>query len=216
MTFETRLPMPDPEQQWRTIAEWLGAGSINLFGLPFAGKDTQGQYLAEQLDAPLIGGGDILRNTDTFSAAGRQQMEQGGLAPKDEFLQIVTPYLSQEQFNGKPLVLSSLGRWQGEEQAIFDAAAQAGHPIRAALVIGIDAATMRTRWQASQADDSRGARADDDAHKLDTRLNEFTVKTGPVLDFYRQRGLLLEVDGRASTDAVAVAIRELLFARAAA
>ncbi len=208
--------LPTAEQQWQTITHWLGAGSINIFGLPFAGKDTQGAILAQQLNAPVIGGGDIMRSDAAVSAAGREAVNSGGMAPQEEFLQIVTPYLSQERLAGKPLVLSSLGRWDGEQQVIFAAADEAGHPIQAAILLTIGPDTMRDRWQTSQADGSRGDRADDEEHKLDVRMREFTDKTQPVLDFYRDKGLLIEVAGMGDVEAVAAAVREQLFARATA
>ena len=39
------------------ITQWLGTGAINIFGLPFAGKDTHGHRLAELFGASIMGGG---------------------------------------------------------------------------------------------------------------------------------------------------------------
>lgn len=47
----------------QTIKQWLGKGAINIFGLPFSGKDTHGHQLAKLFDASIMGGGDILRNS---------------------------------------------------------------------------------------------------------------------------------------------------------
>ena len=44
-----------------TIKAWLGTGSINIFGLPMSGKDTQGIKLAETLGAKFLSSGMIIR-----------------------------------------------------------------------------------------------------------------------------------------------------------
>ena len=49
------------EEKIETIKEWLGTGSINIFGLPMSGKDTQGIKLAETLGAKFLSSGLIIR-----------------------------------------------------------------------------------------------------------------------------------------------------------
>ena len=101
-----------------TIKAWLGTGSINIFGLPFAGKDTHGAILSQLFDAPLLGGGDILRNS-VIPPELKKGLDAGILFPTEEYLRIVTPYLSKPEFQSRPLILSSVGRWIGEEQGVI-------------------------------------------------------------------------------------------------
>ena len=49
------------EERIDTIKKWLGYGSINIFGLPMSGKDTQGVKLAETLNAKFLSSGMIIR-----------------------------------------------------------------------------------------------------------------------------------------------------------
>ena len=49
------------EEKISKIKEWLGRGSINIFGLPMSGKDTQGVKLAETLGAKFLSSGMIIR-----------------------------------------------------------------------------------------------------------------------------------------------------------
>lgn len=199
----------------RKIDPWLGTGSINVFGYPFAGKDTQGQFLAELLNAPLIGGGDILRNS-TIPPHIKAVMDRGELIPTEDYLNIVLPYLSQEQFRNKPLVLSSVGRWVGEEEGVIRATSDAGHPIKAVVYLKLEERDVWRRWQSLQ--DSmhlhRGERYDDAAEALETRLEEFNIKTKPVIEFYRSLGLVIEIDSHAPIEAVRKQLLELLEAKA--
>ncbi len=200
-------------RQIQMIAEWLGSGSINIFGSPFAGKDTQGRRLAELLKAPLIGGGDILRNNPGVPEHVRQIIAKGKLAPSDDYLRIITPYLSNQKFSGQPLILSAVGRWHGEEQLVLRAAKAAGHPIKAVILLYLNEDEVRRRWTIAQSKQDRGGRSDDDIGVLDVRLKEFSKKTSPVIDFYRRRGLLIELDGSATPNKVTEEILNQLAAR---
>ncbi len=186
----------------QSILGWLGSGSINIFGWPFSGKDTQGRRLAQLFNAPLIGGGDILRNRENVPEHVRKAIDVGLLAPTDEFMQIVVPYLNNPEYTGRPLVLSSLGRWQGEEESIVTVATTAKHPIKAVINLVLDQQTAQKRAKLSKRLADRGQRADDAKEYLSTRYNEFKTKTLPVIDFYQQKGLLIEIDGKLSPDAV--------------
>ncbi len=179
------------------ITTWLDTGSLNIFGRPYAGKDTQARHLAELFNAPIIGGGDILRNTKKIPDHVRKIMHLGELIPIQDYLDIMIPYLSQSTFTGMPLILSSVGRRHGEEQGILQATSSAGHPLKGVVYIDLDELAVRDRWQISQDMADRGQRADDAAEILQTRLNEFRSKTLPVVSFYRDIGLLIEVDGHA-------------------
>jgi adenylate kinase len=196
-------------QKIKVTKDWLAGGSINIFGRPYAGKDTQCRKLAKLLNASLIGGGDILRSNKSF-AATQAKVEDGSLAPSDEFLQVVTPYFSEHALKDQPLVLSSLGRWHGEEESILEAAASSGHPVKAVIYIDIDDNEVKKRWQAAQQLGDRGIRADDAEVALDKRLDEFQNKTIPVIEFYKAKGLLIEIDGNNSPDNVTKRILEEL------
>ena len=183
------------------ITQWLGTGAINIFGLPFAGKDTHGHRLAELFGASIMGGGDILRNS-VIPPHVKEIIDSGRLAPTDDYVRIVLPYLSREEFADRPLVLSSVGRWHGEEPGVIEAAAAANHPLKAVLFLSVSEEVAHERFVASREDETRGKRADDAEHILATRFTEFRDKTLPVIEFYREKGMLIEVDGNPPKDEV--------------
>ena len=178
------------------IKAWLKSGSINIFGLPFAGKDTHGGTLAELFDAPLIGGGDILRNSN-IPPDLKKGLDAGMLFPTKDYLRIVTPFLSKPEFEGRPLILSSVGRWIGEEEGVLEATAASNHQTKAVIYLHLAEEVVQRRWARSQAKGDRGNRADDAEHILGTRIQEFQQKTLPVIEVYRQKGLLIEVNSDA-------------------
>ncbi|MBI3338238.1 nucleoside monophosphate kinase [Candidatus Saccharibacteria bacterium] len=196
-------------EQYEKIKDWLGSGSINIFGLPFAGKDTLAHNLARVLNASVVSGGDILRSHKD-QATIKKLMETGELFPTDYYLEIILPYISKPVFAGKPLILSSVGRWSGEEATILRACHQANHPIRAVIHLRVDVERVWQRFEISQTKQDRSHRHDDAARILEIRLKEYAEKTLPVLDFYRQQNLLIEIDGhKIIKDTTDNAIRQL-------
>lgn len=144
-------------------------------------------------------------------------LDAGLLIPVEEYLSIVTPYLAQTEFAGRPLILSSVGRFRGEETSILQALEQASHPTRAVIELDLDEDIIWERWRQSLKLMDRGPRAEDaDEESLTTRLNEFRSKTLPVLDFYQQAGLLIKIDGSQEPAKVELAVLEALYARATA
>jgi len=183
------------------IREWLSTGSINIFGKPFAGKDTQGKILADLLDGVVLSGGDILRNS-TIPNHVQETMRSGKLVPTEEYINIVLPYLAQDHFAHQPLILSSVGRWHGEEAGVLQATEQAGHPVKAVIYLNLEDDTVRQRWHNLKDTNDRGDRHDDTLEVLEVRLQEYHEKTLPVIDYYRKKGLLIEIDGHQNPEIV--------------
>lgn len=183
------------------IKQWLGTGSINVFGRPFAGKDTQGKRLAEMFGGAFISSGDILRHSQDHQEIQRI-MADGGIIPSELFVEVMIPYLKSDRFAGTPLILSEVGRKPGEERAIIDTAEQTGHPIKAVILLDMPEGVVWQRFEASRIDQDRGQRADDNRDVLQTRLDAYRQNVPVVIETYRQMGILFEVDGTLSRDEV--------------
>lgn len=196
-----------------TIKAWLNTGSINIFGLPMSGKDTQGLRLAEALGAKFLSSGLIIRAMEKET---RQNLTSGGnLAPTNLFFEWVLPYFERSDLRDFPLILSSIGRWSGEENQVMSVAAGAGHEIKATILLNISEADVENRFNAAQALDDRGEREDDKSLEIfKNRLQEFRTKTLPVLQHYKALGLLVEVNGDQLRDDVFTEIIDKLYARA--
>lgn len=187
------------EDKIATIKKWLGTGSVNVFGIQFSGKDTLGHSLAGALDANFLGSGDLVRaaaKTDK-SAEIRQaakNSESGILTPTDQFRELIVPHLKDPELAGKPLILSSVGRWIGEEVVVMDALQQGHHDLKAVIVMNISEDEVWRRWEEVK-DTRNGGRADDiNKDKVERRLAEFAEKTKPVIDKYEQLGYAFEIN----------------------
>ena len=185
------------------IRNWIGTGSINIFGKPFSGKDTVGNRLAAELQGVLLSSGEILRQAQSNDENLKNEMNSGALANTDKFRSIVLPYFAKEELKDKPLIMSSIGRWEGEEIDVIKAAEAAGHPIKVALELVISEEEMEKRRQAALESGDRGSRGDDNSEEvLQKRIDEFNEKTLPVLATYEKMGLLVRVQTDSDRDTV--------------
>lgn len=203
------------EEKVEVIKNWLGYGSINIFGLPMSGKDTVGATLAEILGARLLSSGMIIRAMEAETRS--HYSEQGDLIPSNVFYEWVLPYFGRDELRGSPLILSSVGRWVGEEGPVMDAAAESGHPIRAAVLLNISEADVEKRWHEAHDNGARiglpNEQRKDDA-KIEIfkqRCEEFRTKTMPVLQNYQSIGLLLPVNADAPREVVVTNVLNALY-----
>ena len=191
------------------IKAWLGTGSLNVFGLPMSGKDTVGERLAKDLGAKFLSSGIIIR---AFEAEQNQNMTGSGqLIPTNTFYDIILPYFSREEMKDDSLILSSVGRWAGEEDKIMEAAKNGGHEIKAVVLLDLTEADVKNRFEAAKELNDRGERADDaNLEIFETRIREFNEKTVPVLNHYDELKLLIRVPADGSRDEVYLSVIDKL------
>jgi len=186
------------EEKIAKIKDWLGTGSIDIFGLPMSGKDTVGIKLAEMLGARFLSSGMIIRAME--KETDKHYTDGGSLAPTDIFYEWVLPYFGREDLANTALILSSVGRWEGEEDKVMEAARDAGHPIKAAVLLNVSEADIEERWKTVRETGLRESqmpvskRVDDQEHDVfKKRIDEFNKKTMPVLRHYQDLGMLIPV-----------------------
>lgn len=198
------------EEKILKIKEWLGAGSINIFGLPMSGKDTVGVRLAELLGAKFLSSGIIIRAVE--AERGADMTGGGKLIPTNQFYDIILPYFEREDLAGYPLVLSSVGRWSGEENEIMKAAKTGGHEIKAVIILNLSEKDVWERWDTAKTIGDRGMRADDlDEKVFSTRITEFNEKTLPVLKHYNELGLTVPVSAEKNREEVFTEVVDRLY-----
>lgn len=203
------------EHTQEMLKAWLGTGSINMFGMPFAGKDTQARFLAKLVDGAVISGGDVMRHSKDHPEV-QKAMASGKIVDTALFSEIVLPHLNEPKHNTKPLILSEVGRMEGEQQAVIASCKESGHELVAVVYLKIDEREVFARFEAlsSEGARDRGQRADDNKAVLQTRIDAYKSNVLPVLDWYREHNYLVEVDGNQPRESVRDAVTAALLARA--
>lgn len=202
---------------------------IVLLGPPGVGKGTQAEILANKTGLPHISSGDLFRenmkNNTELGKRAKSYMDKGELVPDDVTIGMVKDRLSHEdcqngaildgfprtppqadalqailaEFHGgvnvvpfitaepQVLVERASGRWTCRSQGhIYH---EKFNPPKVDLVCDVDGSELYQR-------------EDDKADTVSKRIKVYLEQTSPLVDYYRSKGKLIEIDGTKAIDDV--------------
>ncbi|MBI2877680.1 MAG: adenylate kinase [Candidatus Tectomicrobia bacterium] len=193
-----------------------------MFGPPGAGKGTQSKMLLQRCDIPQISTGDILRDAVRKGTAVGQEaksyMDRGALVPDEVVVRIIEDRL-QEPDCQKGYILDGFPRTVGQAEALSLALERLSKGIDAVVSIEIHDEELWKRLtgrrvctqcgqeyniffkpaqQEGLCDLCGGSlfqRADDQEETIRTRLETYKRQTEPLIQYYRERGKLVAVNG---------------------
>ena len=180
--------------------------NVLLIGPPGSGKGTQGERLAERLGLEHIAAGDLLRaEVDAQTPLGRQvsdYMQRGDLVPDVVILSLLMPrVLSAAEKNG--YLLDGFPRSVQQAVEARSLAERAGAAPDAVVYLDAPREELVRRILARAEIEGR---ADDNPETVANRLQVFDEATRPLVDYYRERGLLKVVDANQGEDEVTAEI----------
>lgn len=179
-----------------------------LLGAPGSGKGTQAARLKEHLQVPHISTGDLLRaEVAAGSALGLQAkavMDRGDLVSDDILLGMLEDRLSRPDV-ADGFILDGYPRNLAQAGALGDLLARIGQPMDHAVQLEVDTDLLVERIAGRAKEQGR---VDDSPESVRNRLNVYNDVTAPVVDYYRQRGMLKVVHGEGSMDEVFTRILE--------
>ena len=187
--------------------------NVLLIGPPGSGKGTQGERLAERLGLEHIAAGDLLRaEVDTDTPLGRQvasMMRRGELVPDAVIISLLLPrVLAAAEGDGYLLDGFPRSVEQAVEARKLADLASAGPDAVVYLDAPRDELVRRILARAAIE-----GRADDNPQTVANRLQVFDEATKPLVEYYRERGLLHVVDANQDAEAVTAAILDALGVR---
>jgi adenylate kinase len=173
-----------------------------LFGPPGAGKGTQAVAISEAFSLPHIATGDILRdNVRNETDLGRQAklyMDQGALVPDDVVIAMVDERLTRDDVSDG-FLLDGFPRTVAQAKALDEVLTGHGTAVDAVLRLLVDDEELVSRLLQRALEQGR---SDDTREVVQTRLQVYREETEPLVDRYRQQGVLHEIDGQGSIDEV--------------
>ena len=210
---------------------------IVMLGGPGAGKGTQAKIIAEKYKIPHISTGDIFRaNIKEGTELGKKAktyMDAGGLVPDELVVDLVADRLTWDDTkNG--FVLDGFPRTIPQAEALTKALADMGTALDYAIDIEVPDQAIIDRMGGRRACVSCGAtyhlvnippktegkcdhcgselilRDDDKPETVKKRLDVYHEQTQPLIEYYKGRNLLKEVDGTMAMEEVFHAITEIL------
>ena len=206
-----------------------------LLGPPGAGKGTQAERLEEELHLPHVASGDLfrenLKNETELGLLAKKYMDKGDLVPDDVTIAMVRQRLQRPDCD-QGVILDGFPRTQAQAQSLDKLLADMGRKLDGVLYIAVPdeelVSRLSGRWICRQCQtpyhtifsppttegvcDACGGelyqRDDDKPETVRARLEVYHQQTAPLIDYYRQAGLLVETDGTGDIDAVSAALLE--------
>jgi len=181
-----------------------------LLAPPGAGKGTQGDRLAQAYGVPHLATGDLLRQhvagATPVGLEAKQFMDRGELVPDRVVVDLVARHLSgPEPLPG--FVLDGFPRTLPQAKTAYDWGRAHDRTFHGVISLDVpeDELVRRLLERGKQS-----GRSDDTEATIRHRLTVYAESTEPLLDFYRDRGVLHEVDGTGDVDEVTRRVREVL------
>jgi adenylate kinase len=202
---------------------------IVLFGPPGAGKGTQAKYISEKFNIPHISTGDILReNVREGTALGKKAktfMDKGALVPDEILIDIIKDRL-QKPDTKKGFLLDGFPRTIAQAEALDPILDEINKKLDAVVNVDVSANELIRRLSGRRTCRSCGAtyhvksnpskaagvcdqcggelyqRADDTEAAIKHRIEVYEKQTQPLIDYYKKKGLLIDVDGEREIDEV--------------
>ena len=210
---------------------------IIMLGAPGAGKGTQAKMIAEKCGIPHISTGDIFRanikNGTELGAKAKEYMDKGLLVPDELVCDLVVDSIQQADCE-KGYILDGFPRTIPQAEALENALNAIEQKLDYAIDIDVPDENIINRMSGRRACVGCGAtyhvlfnptkvegkcdvcgeslilRDDDKPETVKKRLDVYHTQTQPLIDFYTERKVLVEVDGTQSMDKVFDDIMKIL------
>jgi adenylate kinase len=198
-----------------------------VLGKQGAGKGTQCVRLSHHYVVPHVSTGDMLRgevkSKTELGARAQSLMDQGELIPDAMVMEMVRGRLSERDTRGRGFVLDGCPRTTSQAKDLDDIV----HPFGLDLVIDLDvptalvmkrlasrrvcvdcganystAAPPMVNWTCDVCGGEVVQREDDTEEAIQRRLDLYEAETAPLIAWYRERGVLVHINGTGSPDAV--------------
>lgn len=207
---------------------------VAFLGPPGAGKGTQARELAAEWGVPHIATGDMLREAvaagTPLGREAKRHMDQGALVPDEVVIGVMGERLAQSDA-ARGFILDGFPRTIAQAEALERMLKDLGHGLDAVVFFDVAEAELLRRLTGRRVCPRCGAtyhlsfapprvadrcdacggplsqREDDREATVRNRLQVYARQTAPLLDLYRDRGLLTRVAGEGSIETVREGLR---------
>ena len=207
--------------------------NILLMGAPGAGKGTQAAILHERLGIPHISTGDMFRKAvregTVLGLEAKRYMDSGNLVPDEVTIGIVRERLAEADCK-KGFMLDGFPRTVGQAEALDEILKELHLELDTVLEIDVPFEILTERITGRRLCKACGAtyhvefhpplkegvcdkdgttlyqRKDDNKETVQNRLSVYESATAPLLDFYRDKGILVEIEGNRESSEVTKSI----------
>jgi len=202
---------------------------IVLLGPPGAGKGTQAEVVSEKLELVHVSSGDIFRENlkqqTELGQLAQGYMNRGELVPDDVTIAMIRERLSRTDC-AKGALLDGFPRTPAQADALAETLATWHSQVDSVPYISVPAEELVERLSGRWTCRAEGhvyhekynppkvagkcdidgselyQREDDKPATVENRIRVYMTQTAPLIEYYRQKGLLVEIDGRQAIEDV--------------
>jgi len=182
-----------------------------IFGRQGAGKGTQSQHLVDAYGVVHVSTGDMLRAAiaaeTEMGLQVKQILDSGGLVDDETMNGLVAERLNQADIVERGVLLDGFPRTPAQAEELVTILGDRSIDAAINLEVSIEEVTARMM--------ARG-RDDDTPEAIAKRLDLYESQTRPLLEWFAERDLLVEVDGLGAEDEVFARVQSALDAAAKA
>lgn len=211
--------------------------NIMLFGAPGAGKGTQAKPIMDKYGIPQISTGDILRAAIAAGTAmgleAKKYMDEGKLVPDSTIIGIIKDRIMEDDCK-KGFIFDGFPRTIPQAEALEIIMKEIGIKLDKVISLNVPDSIIVDRVAGRRVCPKCGAsfhmtgnkpkvegvcdycgdaliqRKDDNAETVKNRLAAYHEQTAPLFDFYKSKGILVEIDGTKDLSVVTNEILEIL------
>ncbi len=184
--------------------------NLLLIGAPGAGKGTQARAISSMLEVPAVSTGDIFRfhigRGTELGLSARRYTDAGDYVPDDITNRMVRERLSKPDAT-KGFLLDGYPRTVQQSAELDSMLHATSRALHGAIYLRVNRDELRRRLLRRAELEER---PDDTAAVIEHRQELYERQTAPLLQVYRERGVLYEVDGTACAEEVTTQIVESL------
>jgi adenylate kinase len=188
----------------------MSARRLLLLGPPGAGKGTQAQLLVERLGIPQISTGDMLRAAVAAGTPVGQQakafMDAGKLVTDEIVIGVARDRLAEADAR-EGFILDGFPRTVAQAEALDGLLGETGVTLERCVAITVaEDELVRRLLERAEIE----GRSDDNEQAIRIRMGEYREKTEPLVAYYRDKGVLAEVDGLGPVEKIASRVEKAL------
>lgn len=215
----------------------MAAARVVLLGPPGAGKGTQAKFLQEKFGVCQVSTGDILRKAmadqTVLGKKAAAYVREGGLVPDPLMVDLVRERLKAEDCQ-KGFILDGFPRTIAQAQSLDEMLGEMGSGLDRVLSVEVPRSVIIERLSGRRTCKACGAlyhtafdrpqktgicdrcggelhqREDDREETINARLNVYQEQTAPLINYYRDQGMLRTINGVGRVDEIRRRILEAL------
>jgi len=181
---------------------------IVMIGRPGVGKGTQSKRLADHLGALHIATGDLLREArgqgTPIGLRVAELIDRGDLVPDELVMDLVRAHL-QAIANVRGCIFDGIPRTLPQGKLLDELLAEFDRKVDLAIKLEANEEEVVQRMLRRAALEGR---ADDTPETIHYRMQVYAEQTYPLIEYYRQQGILATIDGLGTPDEVFDRLRE--------